>query len=367
MFVRWGTERWKFQFGLGVCCAFLALLAVALGIRLGLREHDALFRKGEVLKPLFEESRKWTASAALLAWASPRVAESLLAEDGELPDESALLEVCEGLCLWILELEQGRLGTLEEFARRHRVTFRYAEREFRACVLVQDTALRSEDLPLVAVPAPPVRTVCFTAACCGGPSLEVGILRAIAALQRVLARLDPHARAAEAVRRAIVGLRRLLLAVDTTPVAITFVSPEEGLVTRTIPVIAFEMRDEGSGPDVDSRRLVAANEGPISTGTLDLTGFTRVVAGGLAEGSVRVETEGIAESVLADGFITLMASGRDLAGNAESVASRRMVLDRGAPNAGVTSPAQGSVWTQTAVPVAAQLGDLISGIALNSM
>jgi len=200
----------------------------------------------------------------------------------------------------------------------------------------------------------------------GGQAEQV-LRSVLGRLATLLNRLPPGSRAARGLLTAIAAIRRILVAFDTEPVAITFTSPGEGLVTNSIPAIEFVMSDAGSGPDPGSRRLLAVNTGPVVQTTTDLTAFTIVSATDPSSGTVTIQTVGLSPSAIQDGYIRLEASGTDVANNPRTTAIRNFVLDRQGPVVTVTRPPDGGITFSATTGLEASLSDPVSGIDLASL
>ncbi|MBI2899061.1 MAG: hypothetical protein HYY17_02685 [Planctomycetes bacterium] len=153
-----------------------------------------------------------------------------------------------------------------------------------------------------------------------------------------------------------------LLIVDSVSAAIEFTSPASNVVVSAMPVIGFTMTDTGSGPDPASRKLEAVNAGE----TTDLTEFAAVTLNDAVNGKIAV-TASVPWGAVQDGFITLRASGADLAGNGPSIADRAFVLDRSGPTILLATPAPEGQVSSSSVALEATVSDAVSGVVDQSI
>lgn len=132
------------------------------------------------------------------------------------------------------------------------------------------------------------------------PRVAVGTIQdAIEASMQKLLTIFPTAspQGQEGVKKAILAHRKAIAPFDTKPLTITFDAPSQGAIVNAVPFVEFTMTDSGSGPDPDSRKLIAVNTGPVAQQSIDLTSLTQVVLNDPMYGKI-VVTAGVPEEAL---------------------------------------------------------------------
>lgn len=368
-----GSRRFTGQSALMLAIGALSLIGFAGVLVLRLRSigHEAApirHISAEALATLRNEADRWEPQAAFFTWAAHNAIEPLASEDIRSLEESEIVALANSVAAWANQLADGWDGSVSIIAQQEVVAPAEVSLLLAEFVRARRGSAFLDKQPIFSPPMVPLRSVLFAPPV---PALRVtpeqALVRTIQVLQRVLAQLPPNSRAADAIQAAIAALRRVLVAFDTTPITIAFTAPSESGVLNAIPSISFEMRDSGSGPNPDSRKLEAVNTGPVSPGTTNLTGFTQVTLNDQVTGLVGVNAATISPDAIQDGFIELRASGTDFANNPPTVAVRSIVLDRQPPRITAISPVEGQTFVTAQVPLNASISDQVSGIGIESI